>query len=767
MVLPTALSDLPQSRLLTVFPPGMAAGATHEVVVTGTDLEEPLELVISDPRIRAERHPSKPRTFLVAVPPDREAGWVDIRCSGRFGVSNPRAMAIGPGPELILNPTNTTSATAVALQSGIAISGRLPSNRVLWFRVMAARGERWIARVQAREMDSRLEPALRVFDGADREIGRARQGMLDWTASESGEFRVQLRDVTYRGGEDFHFRIEAGTGPHLDAAMPMVLRAGETNRVTLFGRNLAGGRRSPFGGWDGKPLDQVTVDIVAPAIGDTLSLPVEMLRRPAAALLAGESMSWSLAGTNGRSNPLLFSLTTQPVAMADDSQAPLGPSLPGIVPPVEFCGWFPRRGEISGVTFEARKGDVYWIELWSERLGFPCDPAGLVQRGRKTRGERGEALYADVQEFGDNEVNPGGVEFNTASRDPVGRLEIPEDGTYRVLIRDLFHTGSDTPRFPYRLSIRRETPSFALVVLPMQPIRANDNDRAVHPAAAFLRRGGTELLRVLAFRRDGFSGDIDLGADELGGGIAAGVSRIPSGQSVGFLPLRAGTNAGGMSRPVIWGRGTVATRSIERRAFAAVAGPASDSNEQAVPSRLVRESLVSASAVEWSPVTLEVPPGRVFEVEPGGKLTLPLGITRRGEFNGEFKLKLSGRAELDKTKEVSVPDQATHITVEISLADATLPAGTHQFWLQGQIAGKYRNNPEALVEAEAALKAAEQVLAAATGADKAALEERRMAAEQVRKSAEERSKPRDVTVRIYSPPIEVRIIPAPTTEAKP
>src|SRR5205085_7292595 len=69
-----------------------------------------------------------------------------------------------------------------------------------------------------------------------------------------------------------------------------------------------------------------------------------------------------------------------------------------------------------------------------------------------------------------------------------------------------------------------------------------------------------------------------------------------------------------------------------------------------------------------------------------------------------------GIGALDKLKEIEVGESATNATVEIDLAEHKMPAGTHSFYLQTQIPGKYRNNPEAAKAAEEALKQAEKLV---------------------------------------------------------
>jgi len=46
-------------------------------------------------------------------------------------------------------------------------------------------------------------------------------------------------------------------------------------------------------------------------------------------------------------------------------------------------------------TFDAKKGEVWWVDVWSHRLGVGSDPFLLVQRIK--RNERGEVQSADAQ----------------------------------------------------------------------------------------------------------------------------------------------------------------------------------------------------------------------------------------------------------------------------------------------------------------------------------------------------------------------------------
>ena len=747
-----AQAQLPQATLTWVFPPGAKAGSTNEITVSGTDLDEPSGLMFSEPRVTAILKAGSPNQFQVIVPADVPEGVMDVRFVGRFGVSNSRAFAVGRQPELTAPGSNLSATNAFEVPFETTVNGRASANNVSWFRFAASAGQRLFIRVAARELDSRLEPNLTVTDEKGRELAIARRReWLDFAAPGDGNYLLKLSDQTFRGGDDYHYRLMVTSGPQLDFALPNVLRAGETNRVVVFGRNLPGGKAGSSIGVDGKPLEQLAVEIVAPPESAGAE-GIEHLRKPAAASLVGTLFSWRIE--NSRSNPLLFVLTTNPVVTAEANQ------LQEISPPCEFSASFPQRGELSGVTFQAKKGEVYWLELTADRLGFPSDPHAAVQRIRATKGQQGETLYADVAEMGDTDTNIGDREFNTITRDAAVRFEAPRDGSYRVLVRDSFNLGEGRPRYPYILSVRREAPDFRLVVIPM-PLPRVGEDRKVQVLPLALRREETIGFKVLAFRRDGFNGEIALSGANLPSGVSIAATRIPAGQNSGTLLVTAAGNGVTATNAVIVGRATIGTNTIERTsALGSVLWPVADFNNENASARLNRDAVISVISAEAAPVSIASPETKPIEVPAEGKLVIPLAITRRGEFLAAFSVRVGGHEALDKVKEIAIPEKATNATAEVNLAEAKLPVGTHTLWLRGSVTGKYRKNPEAVTLADAELEAANKVLASVSETDKAKAEERKKAAEAAKKAAEETAKPRDVTTMVYSQPITVTVLPA-------
>src|SRR5262245_47597073 len=164
---------IPSPRIQSVFPPGARAGKSPElhalgmtfrldteVTVTGTDLEEPEKLVFSHPGIKGtyippnvpEPDPKKkdnpppkanpdPVThkFRVTVDPSVPPGSYDVRVSGKWGGSNPRAFAVGNLPEVNEKEPNNDVPEAQRVEIGTTVNGVLTAGTDVDYTVFTGR----------------------------------------------------------------------------------------------------------------------------------------------------------------------------------------------------------------------------------------------------------------------------------------------------------------------------------------------------------------------------------------------------------------------------------------------------------------------------------------------------------------------------------------------------------------------------------------------------------------------------------------------------
>jgi hypothetical protein len=780
---PAAFADLPAISLNTLFPPGARAGTTVEVTVAGGDLDDLTDLRFSHPGIFARPAADAsgkplPQRFLVAVGPGVPPGVYDARVVGRFGISLPRAFAVGELAEVVEGATSASPGGATEMAVGSTVNGVCNATAADHFRFTGRAGQRVMIDCAAREVDSRLDAVLVLSDAAGRELDRSRRGgLIDFTPPADGQYLVAVHDATYRGGPEFFYRLTVSTRPQVDFVFPPAGQAGTRGKYVLYGRNLGGAATAANLAIDGRALEQLPVEIELPAADGPASVPGVAPVSPAQ--VAQRGFEYRLRTERGGSNAAFILFTdAPPVAEAADNDKPDRPMK--LTPPAVVVGQFFPQRDRDWLSFDAKKGDVWKLEVRSQRLGAASDPFLLVQR--VTKNDKGETQSTDVQEVYDSDDSAGGADFSTASRDPGYRLEVKEDASYCVMVRDLFNTTRDDPRLTYVLSARRETPDFALMVT---PVRASVKDM---PATPLLRRGGSVPLRVVAVRRDGFNGDIQLSAEGLPPGVTCTGGTIPAGLNAGTLVLTAAENAGGWAGALrVVGKAEVAGAPVAREAKgAAVTFNPGETPVEALRSRLTAEFAAAVSGHDLSPVSIEPAEPKVWEGPVGGKVQVPLKLTWRAEGAGKFKLKVGGQSALNDYPEVEIDAKAATANVEIDLNRFKLPPGTYTLYARAEGKVKYTRNldaakaadeakaaaEKAATDAAVAVKAAAEKLAAAkAGTDAEAVKSAEKAdadAEAAVKGAEEAKKgaaaraaelgSKDVDAILYSGPIQVRVV---------
>ena len=389
--------------------------------------------------------------------------------------------------------------------------------------------------------------------------------------------------------------------------------------------------------------------------------------------------------------------------------------------PCDIAGNFFPAADVDRFEFVATKGDVWWVEVASQRLGCPTDPAVLVQH---VSGEGAAEKLTDVAEFTDiaSPMKPSsngyaydGPPYDGGSADIIGKLEIKEDGVHRLQLTDLFGGTRNDARNVYRLVIRKAAPDFALAAWGLHmELRNGDRNALSKPLA--LRAGATTALEVVAVRRDGFDGAIELVMEGLPDGVTAQGLKIPAGQTRGIMLVTADQNAPrALANVSFYGRATLGeVATIRPVHMAAFAWPIVDSWGEIPSPRLITGLQVSVTTSEFAPITVAANEKKVWEVAAGEKLTIPLRHTRRSEFSGStLQLRTFG-AGFEQVPRFDVSLDADQSEVVLDLASLKTPPGDYLIAFYGSAVVKYRYNPEAVAVAEAAHKQVTEEAALAT-----------------------------------------------------
>lgn len=462
--------------------------------------------------------------------------------------------------------------------------------------------------------------------------------------------------------------------------------------------------------------------------------------------------------------------------------------------PCDISGAFYPAADVDTFEFAAKKGEVWWVEVASERLGLPTDPFVLVQRVTL---EDGKEKLTDVAEFGDipapmkpssNGYSYDGPPYDAGSADPLGKLEIKDDGTYRLQVRDLFGgTRSDAANI-YRLIVRKAAPDFALTGWAIHMELRNGDRNAVSKPIA-LRPGGSMAFEVAVVRRDGFDGEIELGMTGLPTGVTAAGIKIPAGQAQGKLIVSADEKAPrSLSFAKLFGRAQVNGATMERPVhLASQAWPVRDASGEIPQPRLMADVPVSVTDAEPAPISVAAREAKVWEAKADAKLTIPLKLAWRSEISGQLRLRAYGNG-FTGLKPLEVSPKTETADLVLDLATLKPAPGEHTLALYSGYVVKYRNNPGAVVLAEVAQKKAESEAATLAAeakklADAAntAPAEKRAEAELAAKAAAEKLKaaetaktaavtkmksvsadaaPKDIADILISEPIQIRVLPA-------
>lgn len=387
--------------------------------------------------------------------------------------------------------------------------------------------------------------------------------------------------------------------------------------------------------------------------------------------------------------------------------------------PLDIAGSFYPAADVDTYEFSAKKGEVWWVEVASARLGLPTDPFVLVQ---KVTQKGDEETLTDVAELYDiaspvkvssNGYSYDGPPYNAGSPDVLGKFEVKEDGIHRIQVRDLFGGTRNEPENVYRLLVRKAQPDFALATWAVHMTLRN-GDRAAFSKPIALRAGAAMAFEVVVIRRDGFDGEIELSMEGLPPGVSAGGLKIPAGKNVGHLIISADAAAkSGHSLATVVGRATIDGKVVTRPCrLASMEWPVKDAKREIPSPRLFADIPVSVSDAEASPISLTAAEDKVWTATVGETLKIPLKAEWRGEFSGTaMKLKAYG-AGFEKIKDFDLPVKTTETEAVIDLAALKTPPGEYTIAFYGSAVAKYSYNPDAVKAAEAQKKKAEAEVAA-------------------------------------------------------
>lgn len=734
-----AFGQLPTTELHWVFPMGGKAGTTFDVRTGGANQEEATRLLFSHPGITAQVKTApvneflpeplpQPGQFTVTIAPDVPAGLYNVWVVGRFGVSNVKTFAVSHSEELVDDGSNHSIQSARTIPVGSVVNGTVEGRQLDYYRVHLAAGQRVLVECWAQRIDSRANVTIVLFDSNGNELARDTETdgydpLIDFQPKQEGDYFIGLYDFYYGGGNEYFYRLSVHQGPRVDFVLPLAGQQGAQGEFHIYGRNLPNGTADGRMAVRGTPLESIVITAAvpseAPAGGLTFMLP------PSAASVS--LFPLSVANVNGVP-PVPIGISPVPVVLEQEPNSD-PQSAQELKLPCEVDGQFYPTGDMDWYSFEAKKGDTFLIDVISSRMGCPTDPFLFVeaappgptpdeqasqseQPGRRW-GRRLALLQSSAQSLAQVDDPPErnnliGRSLDYSSDDPTYRFVAPNDGRFRLMVRDNFNTGLADPRRVYRLQIRPESPDFRVYVCPEQ-VKTDNNQ--VRLASVVLRRGDITWLKVVVDRVEGFAGEVVVSAEGLPEGVTAREVIFGPSQSQAWLAFEAASESAAWVGPIrVIGRAQIQGQQISRVARPTSITWGTNNLQQDRPEFRLTSDLYLSVISDEAPATVQAGDNQVYETSLGGTLEIPIRVTRRATFQEALKLVALNIPNELKPGDVNIDANANEATLKFAATNNNAKPGTYTFYLRADSKCKLVRNPESVARVEQQQKLLEQTV---------------------------------------------------------
>jgi hypothetical protein len=399
----------------------MQRGTAPELALTGTNLAEPVALWTNIPGAKVTiptdanngKEPTKLRVKL-DVPKEVPLGLYALRLATARGMSNLRLFCVDDLPQVNAEAAARKKDTAQPVPVPSVVVGKADQEQTDYFKVSPKAGQRLSFEVLGRRLGSAFDPQISVIDArTGREVaysndspGLQSDARLTHTFKEAGDYLVAVRDVTYRGGPDFHYRLRVGDFPCATTPVPMAAKRGSKVAVHFAGPNVEG---------------VAPVEVTVPTDPAVTALQV-------APKGAGGLYGWPV---------LLFTSDLDELVEQEPNNEPAKANR--LTVPCGVTGRFEQKGDLDHFVFAGKKGQRYFIEAQTLEQHSPTEVYMVLKDAK------GGQVAASNPAAGQR------IDYTAAA-----------DGDYTLAVEHLHYWGG--PAETYHLTVTPYEPGFDLSI---------------------------------------------------------------------------------------------------------------------------------------------------------------------------------------------------------------------------------------------------------------------------------------------------------------
>ena len=466
-------------QLNSIMPRGMQRGQEHVLTFSGARLQEALEVFLYSAGVTVksiEQVDDNNVKVTVEITADCRLGEHVAQLRTASGISEYRSFFVGALPEIAEVEPNNEFEKPQVIEQNVTVTGIVTQEDVDHYQIKAIKGQRISIEIEGIRLGSQLiDPFVAVLDENRFEVHVQDDTLLlkqdcfiSFIPTEDATYTILVRDSSYGGNGNCHYRMHVGPFPRPAIAWPAGAPAGVEAEIQLLG--------DPAG-----PITHKFLVEESP-FRDGIFYQDELGITPSPIAF--------------RVSPLNNLFEAEPNTGFDDST--------NVVLPAALNGILQEPNDHDWYNFDCKKGQVFDIEVFAQRINSPID--------------------AMINIYGPDKKH---IQGNDDSRgaDPYYRFTAPADGKFYMRVRDLLERGGGDS--VYRVEI--SPPKASLTVSIPRVARYSQYRQSV-----FVPKGN-RFATLISASRANFGGELKLLQDNLPPGIQ--MHTMPMAANLNLMPV--------------------------------------------------------------------------------------------------------------------------------------------------------------------------------------------------------------------------------------
>lgn len=617
--------------ITNILPRGGQIGSDLKVEISGQRLGDTEEIFFYEKGITAldlniSAEKSIQTTFRISA--TARLGQHEMRLRTKSGISTVKTFWVGPYPNFHEEEPNTSFEEAQKVSLNHTINGLVKSEDVDYFEFNATKGQRISLEIEAIRLSGPLfDPYVAILDSNRFELATSddtdlllQDSTLSVIAPDNGKYYVEVRESSYRGGNNFYYRLHLGNFPRPLIAFPAGGQAGKMLKVKFIG--------DPTG-----------------PIHKTIQLPEK------ADLSFGHRVEQD--GLISPSPNKIRVCDFPSIREVEPNNSFKQATTTKLSLPLAFDGIIENEKDIDYFRFTAKKGQKFNIYAHAQSISSPLDPVLNLYDSS------GKSIKAS------DDANNG--------RDSLITYTIPNDNNYTLRIRDHLYAGGE--RFVYRIESLPFSPEVEATI-PMFGNR-DTQTRQMIPIAR-----GNQATTALNLSRKNFSGELEILAENLPIGVTMKAPKAPSSFNSIPVVFEASKDAP-LSQALVnlTVRHTDPAKKISggfKHNLALVYGP--PNNRTYYESTL---SKLSVAVTEKIPFSIVLHPPKTPIVQ-GGSINLKVEAIRDANFTAPITVRIQTRPPgIGAKGTISIPKDKSTAYYSLT-ANGGTPIGSWDIAVQGE-----------------------------------------------------------------------------------